>query len=87
LLSFSTADITRELEFQRGFSEEGMRAHIPRQEVTLLYTLYRIPFSLAMLSRKEVLNMCIDASFEIRYVREPGKAQVIKRALKFLIHH
>jgi hypothetical protein len=40
-----------------------------------------------MVSRKEVLTMDIDASLEIGYVREPRKAQGIKIAQRFLIHH
>jgi hypothetical protein len=39
------------------------------QAVTLLYTLYLIPSSLAMFSRKEVLTIGIDASLEIGYAR------------------
>jgi hypothetical protein len=39
------------------------------QAVTLLYTLYLIPSSLAMFSRKEVLAIGIDASLEIGYAR------------------
>ena len=39
------------------------------QAVTLLYTLYLIPSSLAMFSRKEVLATGIDASLEISYAR------------------
>ena len=61
-------------------------AHIPRQEVTLLYTLYRIPLSLAILSRKEVLTVSIDASLESRDAREQGKFQAVKIALLFTAH-
>ena len=60
-------------------------AHIPWQEVTLLYTLYRIPLSLAMFSRKEVLIVGIDAALEVRDAREPGKAQAVTLALLFWI--
>ena len=61
-------------------------AHIPRQEVTLLYTLYRIPLSLAMLSRKEVLTVGIDTALEVRNARVAGSSQVIKTALLFTTH-
>jgi hypothetical protein len=50
-------------------------ARISRQEVTLLYTLYLIPSSLAMFSRKEVLAIGTDDSLEIGYARQPGEAQ------------
>ncbi len=52
---------------------EAMR--ISRQVVTLLYTLYLIPSSLAMFSRKEVLAIGTDDSLEIGYARQPGEAQ------------
>src|SRR5260370_36112588 len=61
-------------------------AHIQRQEVTLLYTLYRIPLSLAMLSRKEVLTVGIDTALEVRNARVAGSSQVIKTALLFTTH-
>ena len=51
-------------------SREGMRAHISRQGVTLLYKLYLITLSLAMIPRKEVLtygNLAMDPSFTDPY--------------------
>ena len=66
-------------------SREGMRTS--RGTRSHRYdTLYLISSSLAMVSRKEVLTMDIDASLEIRYVREPQKAQGKKIAQRFLIH-
>ena len=48
-----------------------------RQEVTLLHTLYLLSSPLAMLSRKEVLTVGIDASLEVKNAREAGSAQVV----------
>ena len=53
------------------------------QAVTLLYLLYLLSSSLAMFSRKEVLDTGIEVSLEFGYAREPRKAQAVKIALIF----
>ena len=61
-------------------------ANILWQEVTLLNTLYRISLSLAMLSRKEVLTVGVDASLEVRNAREAGSAQAVHIVHLFTTH-